>query len=84
MGICMDRSDFEELLAALYLRVNGYFASGFIAHAPVGNLTEIDVLAVRFPKHQEPEREIASCAYLHPPLSFPRKFVFQEVGYNLD
>ncbi len=51
---------------ALYLRLNGYFASGFIAHAPDGNLTELDVLAVRFPKHKEPEREIQPCTHLHP------------------
>ena len=42
----MDKSDLQELLAALYLRLNGYFPSGFIAHAPVGNLTEIDILAL--------------------------------------
>jgi hypothetical protein len=63
----MDKSDLQELLAALYLRLNGYFSSGFIAHAPVGNLTEIDILAVRFPNHEEPEREIEPCAHLQPP-----------------
>lgn len=63
----MDKSDLQELLAALYLRLNGYFPSGFIAHAPVGNLTEIDILAVRFPDHKEPEREVDPCVHLHPP-----------------
>jgi hypothetical protein len=63
----MDKSDIQELIAALYLRLNGYFSSGFIAHAPVGNLTEIDVLAVRFPEHKEPEREVEPCMHLHPP-----------------
>lgn len=63
----MDKSDLQELLAALYLRLNGYFPSGFIAHAPVGNLTEIDILAVRFPDHKELEREVEPCVHLHPP-----------------
>lgn len=63
----MNKSDLQELVAALYLRLNGYFSSGFIAHAPLGNLTEIDVLAVRFPRHKEPEREVEPCMRLHPP-----------------
>jgi hypothetical protein len=63
----LDKSDLQELLAALYLRLNGYLASGCIAHAPVGNLTEIDIIAVRFPGHREPEREIAPFNYLAPP-----------------
>ena len=62
----MDTSDLQELLAALYLRLNGYFPSGFIAHASVGNLTEIDILAVRFPDHRELEREVEPCVHLTP------------------
>jgi RimJ/RimL family protein N-acetyltransferase len=31
----VDKSDLQELLAALYLRLNGYLASGYIAHARV-------------------------------------------------
>jgi len=60
------KSDLQEALATLYLRLNGYFVSGFIAHAPTGNRTEIDVLAVRFPKQREPEREIGLCEVLDP------------------
>ena len=63
----MDKSDLQEVLAALYLRLNGYLASGYIAHARVGNLTEIDILAVRFPGHKEPEREVSPCRHLRPP-----------------
>lgn len=63
----MDKSDLQELLANLYLRLNGYFSSGFIAHAPIGNMTEIDILAVRFPDHKELEREVEPCVHLHPP-----------------
>jgi len=52
----------------LYLRLNGYLASGFIVHAPLGesrtNRTQIDALAVRFPNNQEPEREVEPSEYL--------------------
>ena len=54
----MDRSDVQENLFSLYLRLNGYFVTGFIVHADQGNKTEMDALAVRFPYHHEPEREI--------------------------
>jgi hypothetical protein len=63
----MDRSDLQELLATLYLRLNGYFTSGFIAHAPENNLTEVDILAVRFPYNSEPEREVEPSGYLQIP-----------------
>jgi hypothetical protein len=70
----MKKSDLQEQLAALYLRMNGYFVSGFIIHAPQGemnergeprrNRTELDALAVRFPYNAEPEREIGPSTYL--------------------
>jgi hypothetical protein len=70
----MDISDFQEQLAALYFRLNGYFVSGFIIHAPEGEVNEkgehrssrgdIDLLAVRFPHNSEPEREIETSEYL--------------------
>lgn len=60
----MDRSDVQETLTSLYLRLNGYFVSGFIVHAKDFSGTEMDVLAVRYPRHQEPEREIQCCARL--------------------
>lgn len=49
----VDRSDIQETLVSLYLRLNGYFVSGFIVHAVYGVETELDVLAVRFPRHEE-------------------------------
>lgn len=54
----MDKSDLQEQLLRLYLRLNGFFASGFIVHSPnsTRNKTEIDTLAVRFPHSCEPER----------------------------
>ncbi len=60
----IDKSDIQEALVSLYLRLNGYFASGFIVHAPYRNKTEMDVLAVRFPRHMEPEREVQCCRHL--------------------
>lgn len=60
----MDKSDIQETLVSLYLRLNGYFVSGFIAHADNGVRTEMDVLAVRFPLHSEPEREVLPCERL--------------------
>lgn len=54
----MDKSDIQENLFSLYLRLNGYFVTGFIVHADKGNKTEMDALAVRFPYHNEPERQI--------------------------
>ena len=54
----------QENLFSLYLRLNGYFVTGFIVHASNGSKTEIDALAVRFPHHREPEREIGSSRVL--------------------
>jgi len=71
----MDISDLQEQLSALYLRLNGYFVSGFIIHAPEGEVNEkgkprkvrgeIDMLAVRFPHNKEPERGVGPSDYLH-------------------
>ena len=63
----LDKSDVQETLVSLYLRLNGYFVSGFIAHADYGVRTEMDVLAVRFPLHSEPEREVLPCDRLAVP-----------------
>ena len=60
----MEKSDIQETLVSLYLRLNGYFVSGFIVHASRGVGTEMDVLAVRFPRHKEPAREIQPCDHL--------------------
>lgn len=75
MEFLMDISDLQEQLAVLYLRLNGYFVSGFIIHAPEGEVNEkgkprkvrgeIDILAVRFPHNNEPEREVGPSDYLH-------------------
>lgn len=56
----MDKGQLQEALVTLYLRLNGYFTSGFIVHSPIPgrNVTELDVLAVRFPHNAEPERAV--------------------------
>jgi hypothetical protein len=54
------RAKIQEALLRLYLRLNGFFYTGFIAHSPYDGRvrTEIDALAVRFPEHAEPERVV--------------------------
>lgn len=64
----MDKAKAQELLVTLYLRLNGYFTSGFIVHSPKKgrNRTEVDVLAVRFPLNREPERQVQPAPELDP------------------
>lgn len=61
-----ERSILQESLVKLYLRLNGYFTSGFIVHSETHgrNKTEIDILAIRHPYNSEPEREIAPSTFL--------------------
>ncbi len=60
------RSRLQENLLSLYLRLNGFFVSGFIVHSsePGKNITEVDTLAIRHPYHCEPEREIGTSPFL--------------------
>lgn len=49
-----DKSTIKELIATLYLRLNGYFTTGFIIHSDDNNIDgELDVIAVRFPNHNQ-------------------------------
>lgn len=54
------RSKLQEDLVSLYLRLNGFFVTGFIVHSPIHghNQGELDGLALRLPFNSEPEREI--------------------------
>jgi hypothetical protein len=56
----MTKADVQEALVALYLRLNGYFTTGFIVQSSnCGRVTtELDVLAVRLPHNAEPDRVI--------------------------
>jgi hypothetical protein len=67
MEILVDLSGFQELLASLYLRLNGYITSSFIVHAPTNNYTEVDILGVRFRHNAEPEREVTPSEYIQIP-----------------
>ena len=63
-----DRSSAQEALVRLYLRLNGFFTTGFIIHSDEHgkNVAEIDALAVRLPYHNELDREIESSQFLGP------------------
>jgi hypothetical protein len=63
----MKKSEIQEILASLYLRLNGYFVSGLIVHAPDGNRTQVDAIGVRLPYNSEPEREVNPSEYLQIP-----------------
>lgn len=62
----MTKSETQELLVQLYLRLNGYFTTGLIVHSPEfgNNLTEIDCLAIRNPYHEQPERGVEPPEFL--------------------
>jgi hypothetical protein len=62
----MKRSDIDELLVALYLRLNGYFTTGLIVHSHIQGQAkaEFDCLAVRLPNHSQEDRQIESDAFL--------------------
>jgi hypothetical protein len=61
-----EKSLLQESLVKLYLRLNGYFTSGFIVHSYTHgkNKTEIDILAVRLPFNSEPERDVDPSPFL--------------------
>ena len=63
----MYKAEIQEGLVALYMRLNGYFTTGFIVHSPVSGRTktELDLLGVRFPRNCEPERGIGVAAELN-------------------
>jgi len=60
------RSLIQEDVARLYLRLNGFFVTGFISHSPIYGrvLTEIDALGIRMPYNAEPERRISTHDFL--------------------
>lgn len=63
----MTKSDVQELLVQLFLRLNGYFTTGLIVHSPTWGQqaqTEIDCLAIRNPYHDQPERCVEPSNFL--------------------
>jgi len=63
------RSQFQERLVSLFLRLNGYLQSGYIPHSEIwGDAgTDVDRIAIRFPNHSQKEREISFYKELHIP-----------------
>lgn len=60
-----EKSTIQEQLATLYLRLNGYFTTGFIIHSEENKIKgELDILAVRFPLHKQDDTEHNSSEYL--------------------
>ncbi|HXN53774.1 MAG TPA: hypothetical protein VN943_17725 [Candidatus Acidoferrum sp.] len=60
------KAEVHEALAALYLRLNGYFTTGLIQHSPEWGLNraEVDCLAIRHRDHSQPERGVESSEFL--------------------
>jgi hypothetical protein len=65
----MKLNNLQEELVRLFLRLNGYFTTGLIIHSNIlgKNSTELDVIGVRFPNHNQNDREIGCCEYLKIP-----------------
>jgi hypothetical protein len=63
----MRRSAANEVLAALYLRLNGYFTTGLILHSPEWGESqgEIDCLAIRHPYHSQADRDLGMNDFLN-------------------
>lgn len=65
-----EKSTIQEQLATLYLRLNGYFTTGYIIHSDEKKIEgELDILAVRFPFHKQDETEHNSSEFLEIPSS---------------
>lgn len=62
----MQYDEVYEALAALYLRLSGYFTTGLILHAPKKgkNRGEIDWLTVRHPFHSQDARGVSMPPFL--------------------
>lgn len=56
----------HEALLHVYLRLAGYFTTGFICHAPRAgtNLTELDCIAIRHPFHTHPDIDVKPPKFL--------------------
>lgn len=80
----MNKSDIQETIFTLFLRLNGYLLTGYISHAPSGsrNRTQIDTLAVRFPRHSEPCLDIGTCPALAVPTHAVDFLVYEVKGGN--
>ena len=49
-----EESNIQENLVKLYLRLNGYFTTGFIIHSNKNKIkSEIDNISIRFPNNTQ-------------------------------
>lgn len=62
----MQYDEIYEALAALYLRLSGYFTTGLILHSATKgqNRGEVDWLAIRMPFHNQDARAVATQDFL--------------------
>jgi len=63
----MERSEFQEKLVGLFLRLNGYFQTGYMPQSAVwgNNGTDFDRVGIRFPLHSQSERGEIFSTHLH-------------------
>ena len=60
-----EKSTIQEQLATLYLRLNGYFTTGYIIHSDKKEIAgEVDIIALRFPLHKQDDTEHNSSEFL--------------------
>ncbi len=60
-----EKSALQESLTTLYLRLNGYFTTGFIVHSEEKKISgEVDIISVRFPYHKQDDTEHNSSDFL--------------------
>lgn len=65
----MNKSIIDEYLVNLYLRLNGYISTGLIVHTPTWGqtATDIDIIAIKHPHHQQNDREIQTSNFIQVP-----------------
>ncbi len=64
----MDKSEIQENLVSLYLRLNGYLSSGFILQSDrKGIKGQIDIIAIRFKYHRQDNAGHNSSPYIEIP-----------------
>ena len=81
----MNKSNIDEILLQLYLRLNGYFTTSLILHSPTWgqNRTDVDCIAIRHPYHNQPDRKVDSSSFLKIPKG-EIDLIFCEVKHELE
>lgn len=65
----MNKSELQERLVTLYLRLNGYFSTSLIIHSAVEHNVDgqVDIIGIRFRNHKQEDRIIDCSTYLDIP-----------------